>query len=353
MRGSIVKKGNTYYAVLAIGSKRKWIKGGPTKKDAERELNENLPAVQEGTFRDIKKVSFREFGKIWIESHVKANIKETGYSEYERVVSRLTNHFGDALLQNITGAHIQTFIGKRLKEIQSSTAQHETIILKEMLKHAYQWGYMKKNPGEFIKNPRRTKKKVLILDIPEVYKLLDHIPSHYYVAVLTASLTGVRANELWGLTWNDIDLNNNVIHVRRSLWKGKLLDPKSECSKRGVDISSSLALELKKWKLQCPASVLNLVFPSRRGLPVDHNNFVRQYFKPALTKAGLQDVKWHSLRHTNASIRIKSEQNAKYLSSQLGHSSIQITYDTYGHFFKDAEFSRSQVAKLESVFNAR
>jgi len=63
MRGSICKKGNKYYAVLAIGSKRKWIKGGDTIKDAERVLNENLPTVQDGTFKDIKKTTFREFWK--------------------------------------------------------------------------------------------------------------------------------------------------------------------------------------------------------------------------------------------------------------------------------------------------
>ncbi len=353
MRGSIAKKGNTYYAVIAIGSKRKWLRGGETKKDAERILNENLVAVQEGNFKDVQKVTFREYGKIWIESHVKSYIKETGQMEYAHVVSRFTKHFGDALLQNITGAHIQTFMVKRLGEVQPSTAQREVIILKEILKHAYQGGYTKRNPGEFIKNPHIPKKEVTILDVPEAYKLLDKIHPHYRVAVLTAILTGLRANELWGLTWDDIDLNTGKIHVRHSLWKGKLLEPKTETSTRKVDISPSLALELKKWKLQCPVSKLNLVFPSRRGVPVIHHNFVKCYFKPALQEAGVKNVKWHSLRHTNASIRIHSEQNPKYLSGQLGHSSIKTTYDLYGHIFNDAEFSETQVSKLESEFYGR
>ena len=232
MRGSIVKKGNKYYAVLAIGPKRKWLKGGDTKKDAERVLNENLPALQEGTFRDIKKVTFREFGKIWLDSYVKSNIKETAHPEYEHVVGRLIKHFGDAQLQNITGAHIQTFIGKRLKEIQPSTVQRETIVLKQMFKFAYQMGYTKRNPGEFIKNPRKPKKEKAILDIPEAYRLLDHIDPYYRVAVLTAILTGIRANELWGLTWDDVDFDNNVIRVQHSLWRGRLYEPKTGTSKR-------------------------------------------------------------------------------------------------------------------------
>ena len=353
MRGSIAKKGNKYYAVLAIGSKRKWIKGGDTKKDAERVLNENLPSVQDGTFQDIKKITFREFGKIWIDSYVKINIKETGYSEYVHVVGRLTNHFNDALLQNITGAHIQSFIAKRLTEVQASTTERETIILKQMFKYAYQMGYTKRNPGEFIKNPRKPKKEKAILDIPEVNKLFDHIDPHYRVAILTATLSGLRPNELWALTWDDIDFSNSVIRLKHSLWKGKLLEPKTKKSTRKIDISPALVLELKKWRLQCPATDLNLVFPSRDGHPVNHNNFTRIYFKKALKEAELKPVTWHSLRHTNASVRIKSEQNPKYLSEQLGHSSIKITYDLYGHLFNDAEFSRSQVEKLENTFYGR
>jgi integrase len=353
MRGSICKKGNKYYAVLAIGSKRKWIKGGNTVKDAERVLNENLPTVEDGTFLDIKKKTFRDFGKIWLDSYVKTNIKETGYPEYVHVVGRLTKHFNDALLQNITGSHLQAFIAKRMKEIQPSTVQRETIILKEMLKHAYQWGYTKRNPGEFIKNPRIPKKEKSILDIAEANKLLEHIDPHYHVALLTAILTGLRANELWGLTWDDIDLNSHMIRLQHSLWKGKLYEAKTTTSKRKIDISPTLALELKKWKLQCPPTDLNLVFPSRRGKPVIHSNFAKGYFKKALNKAELKPVTWHSLRHTNASVRIKGEQNPKYLSEQLGHSSIKITYDLYGHLFNDAEYSRSQVAKLENAFYGR
>jgi integrase len=352
-QGSICKKGNIYYAVLAIGSKRKWIKGGDTVKDAQRVLSENLIAVEDGIFRDIKKTTFREFGQIWIDGYVKSNIKETSHTEYSNVVGRLTKHFNDALLQNITGVHIQSFIAKRMKEIQPSTVQRETIILKQMLKYAYQMGYAKRNPGEFIKNPRKPKKEKSILDVNEAYRLLDKMDPHYRTATLMAILTGVRANELWGLTWDTIDFDNNMIHLKHSLWHGKLYEPKTATSNRRVDIPSSLTLELKKWKLQCPANDMNLVFPARYGHPVIHNRFTETHFKRALTKAELKHVTWHSLRHTNASIRIRSEQNPKYISQQLGHAGIEITYNLYGHLFNDAEFSRSQVAKFENNFSVR
>ena len=119
---------------------------------------------------------------------------------------------------------------------------------------------------------------------------------------------------------------------------------------RKIDIPDSLLSELKKRKLACPISEHDLVFPNRNGQPTPHNNVIRRHFVPALKKAELPRVSFHSLRHTNASIRIQSGQNIKYIQSQLGHSSINITMDTYGHLFNDVNFSRQQVELLEQSF---
>lgn len=248
---------------------------------------------------------------------------------------------------------MQAFIAKRLTEVQPSTTQRETVILKQILKHGYEWGYTKISAGQFIKSPRVPKKEQSILGVSEAYRLLNHIDPYYGVATLTTILTGLRAKELWGLTWDGVDLSTNVIRVRPSLWQDKLFEPKSRTSIRKLDISPTHSLGLKKWKLQCPSTDLNLAFPSKYGRPVNDHNFVNVYFKKVLMMAGLMPVTWHSLRHTNASTRIRSGQDPKYLSAELGHSGIQITFNTYGHLFNDAEFSRSQMKKLENIFYGR
>jgi len=76
---------------------------------------------------------------------------------------------------------------------------------------------------------------------------------------------------------------------------------------------------------------------------------VNRYFKPALRRAGLRVVSFHSLRHTNASMRIRAGQNIKYIQKQLGHASINTTLDIYGHLFEDMDFNRSQAQLLEGV----
>jgi integrase len=74
---------------------------------------------------------------------------------------------------------------------------------------------------------------------------------------------------------------------------------------------------------------------------------VKRHFEPALKRAGVKAVSFHSLRHTNASMRIAAGQNIKYIRTQLGHSSVKITLDIYGHLFNDVNFNRQQVKLLE------
>jgi len=125
---------------------------------------------------------------------------------------------------------------------------------------------------------------------------------------------------------------------------------KSKTSVRKVDMPASLRLELKKWKLRCPVSGHDLVFPNTDGEMSCHNTVLKSHFQPALRRAKLRQVSFHSLRHTNASLRIQAGQNIKYISTQLGHSSINITMDRYGHLSNDLDFNRRQVELLETAF---
>jgi integrase len=96
----------------------------------------------------------------------------------------------------------------------------------------------------------------------------------------------------------------------------------------------------------------DVVFPSPEGKLTQHDNTVKRYFNPALRGAGLRQVSFHSLRHSNASMRIQAGQNIKYIQSQMGHASINITLDIYGHLFNDANFNRQQVDLLEDSFRS-
>jgi integrase len=113
-------------------------------------------------------------------------------------------------------------------------------------------------------------------------------------------------------------------------------------------MTNRLIQEVKIWKLMCPVNEHDLVFPSPEGKMSQHDNVVKIYFNQSLRRAGLRQVSFHSLRHSNASMRIQAGQNIKYIQSQMGHASINITLDIYGHLFNDNSFNRQQVELLEN-----
>jgi integrase len=160
---------------------------------------------------------------------------------------------------------------------------------------------------------------------------------------------GIRAGELWGLQWGDIDWNARQIHVKRSLWKHQFQKPKTKNATRKIDMTERLARELKAWKLASPLSEHDLIFPSPEGYSTMHTNMMKRHFCPALRRAGLRQVSFHSLRHSNASFRIHVGQNIKYIRGQLGHASINMTMDVYGQLLNDLDFNRRQVELLETV----
>ena len=353
MRGSIQKKGKIYYVVFPFNGKRKWIRGGTTKKDAEKILAETLSEVNGGSFREIPKITFGDFADLWISSYVESNLKPSTQAGYKFIVEKhLKPCWGNISLSTINAGRIQKYIAERLKSVSAKTVVNEVVVIKEMLKHAHRWGYTKINLAEHIERPKVTKSEIDVLTLEEVKKLLENNSGQYRVAFITAVQTGLRAGELWGLQWGDIDWNSAQIHVKRSLWRGKLQTPKTKYAVRKVDISQDLVLELQKWMLACPKGKGDFVFPNSQGGASDHQHAVNRHFNPALRRAKLRKVSFHSLRHTNASIRIQAGQNIKYIQTQLGHSSVQITLDIYGHLFNDTDFNNKQLELLDSSFRS-
>jgi integrase len=92
--------------------------------------------------------------------------------------------------------------------------------------------------------------------------------------------------------------------------------------------------KLRKWKLACPVSELNLVFPNEQGEPIEPTYLIRKQFYPALKVVGAKQIRLHDLRHTYASILIKQGENIKYIQSQLGHANPSVTLNTYSHLLE-------------------
>ena len=187
----------------------------------------------------------------------------------------------------------------------------------------------------------------------------------YRVLLLTAIFTGLRASELRGLPWTDVDLKRGEIHVRQRADRyGKIGRPKSEAGTRTVPLPPMLLAALREHRLASPRSELGLVFPNIRGSIEHRNAIVERGFHPVQIAAGIVDqhgsAKYkglHSLRHFYASWCINRrvdgglELPLKLVQSRLGHASIQMTADTYGHLFPCGD-DGSELAAAEKAFLA-
>ncbi|MEW6686314.1 MAG: site-specific integrase [Candidatus Edwardsbacteria bacterium] len=355
MTGSIHKKGKSYYIVFRVfdsstGKKRlKWVPAGKSKREAERQLTELIGEVHNGTYKEIKKITFADFSKLWLESYAETKTKPSTLRSYRDIITKhLIPVMGDYLLTELTTGMLQRYVAMRLEKVKPKTVINELVPIKEMFKHAVRWGYIKVNPAEHVERPRVEKEEMEILTPEEIRLFLEHVTSKYKTFFLTAILTGMRRGELLGLQWSDINWNHNQIHVRRSLWKGWLVTPKSKNSLRRIDMSPFLTMVLEKHMLASPFKEPdNLVFCNGEGKPLDPDSLIKRQFLPALRRAKIRQVRFHDLRHTNVALRIEQGQNIKYIQNQLGHASIQTTLDRYGHLIK--EVNTEQAKKLDNI----
>ena len=173
----------------------------------------------------------------------------------------------------------------------------------------------------------------------------------YFPLFLAALRAGLRRGEVIALQWGDIQFgagagdSDRYILVQRNYVNGRFTTPKSNKSRR-VDLSRQLRnvlLELRDRRLLeaflhgMTTIADDLVFLSKAGTVIDASNMIHYYFLPCIEKAGLRRFRFHDLRHTFGSLLIQQGASLAYVKNQMGHSSIQITVDTYGHLIPGAD----------------
>ena len=208
-----------------------------------------------------------------------------------------------------------------------------------------------RRPGADRRADRRQKGRLKVgVDIPsptEIRVFIAALEGRWRPILMTATLTGLRASELRGLRWQDIDFKSGELHVRqRADLRNKIGPPKSAAGERSVPLPGPLVAVLREWKLACPLSALDLAFPNGRGHVESHTNIVKRGLQPAMIRAGLftdgRRARYpglHALRHFYASWCINRVADGglalppKVVQERLGHATIVLTMDRYGHLF--------------------
>jgi integrase len=304
---------------------RPFMPKGSTKAQAKDQLRACEEMVAKGTFLPIKEVpKFSEVAADWL-NYKRAKIRETTWEVYE---GHVRNHFIDLkglLINRITIATVESFIMKRqVQGMNIGTLRKILVTLGQVLSYAVKHRYIDFNPLREAERPRDQAKgveecdKIAVLTPDQITALLEQVSDQKYRTLfLMAIMTGARQGELLGLKWDDVDWNSKQVYIQRTYNKGKFFIPKTKGSRRRIDLSPVVIQELKKWRLACAANDHDLVFPNEAGEPMNYSNMVQRYFLPTLKAASLPRVRFHDLRHTNASLRLENRENIKYIQTQL------------------------------------
>jgi integrase len=262
---------------------------------------------------------------------------------------------GSIKLAALTTPRIEKFRDDLLESGASRFLAKRVIgALKSILKDAKRRGNVAQNVATDVKvdtGGRHRERLKIGTHIPsreEIRRLVDAAPEGRARAlIMTAAFTGLRASEVRGLRWEDVDLKHNVIRVhQRADRYNEIGRPKSASGERTVPIGSMVANTLRLWKAACPPSAGDLAFPTRTGAPDGLTNIVNRIWMPLQIKAGVVNADgkakysgFHSLRHFYASWCINRRRDgglelpAKTVQTRLGHASIVLTLDRYGHLF--------------------
>ena len=195
-------------------------------------------------------------------------------------------------------------------------------------------------------------------DIPskdELRAILEAASSRWRPLIVTVIFTGLRASELRGLTWSDIDLDRATLRVRQRAdrWN-RIGSPKSATSQREVPLAPMVVNTLKEWRLACPPGEKGLVFPNDEGEVESLSVIRRQGLGKAQVAAGIANdarhpkYALHALRHAAASLFIEEGFSPKRVQALMGHSTIQTTFDVYGHLFPSQDSDQEAMRRLQA-----
>ena len=347
------KTGNWEFDYKDLQGRRKTKKGLKTKEEAIKAQSKLEEELKNGNCTFDSKMTFKEAAEKFMQLHASINCKYSTQEGYKSYLNTHINPFlGNMKLVDITPIMIREFIKQKLNTGRSnSTVNKYTKLIRNIFNFMIENGVVNVNPAARIKSLKEEVPDMRPLSTEEVQVLLSKTKQVYpdfYPLLFTALFTGMREGELLGLTWDSINWIKCKIKVDKNFTHNRVGTPKSNKA-RYVDMSKELVKVLKEWRLACPHSELNLVFPNQNGRHQNPKNMTSRRFKPALQRAGIEEIRFHDLRHTYASLMLVKGADMKYVQHQLGHSTIKLTMDRYTHLLP--EINEKCVNMLDDILN--
>jgi integrase len=362
MRGHIIKRGENSYSVVIRRGKdpitgkylQSWFTVKGSSQDAEKKRTELLHQLDNGVFMKPSKTALAEYLEKWLKDYAWANLAPRTAEGYEHIIRRhIIPSIGKIPLSSLKPEHLQSYYAKKLKEgrcdgkggLSAKTVRHHHITLHDALQTAVKWGLLITNPADAVTAPKIQRKEMQTWNEDDIkHFLIVTKTSEYYPIFYLALFTGMRRSEILALRWCDVDAIYSQVYVSRSLHHlrdGSIVfrQPKTAKSNRTIALPPSTSLMLKDYQVsQNGLHLLNgkaltnesLIFCHIDGSPLLPDTVTHAWIK-LVRRYGLKSIRLHDARHSHASLMLKQGIHPKIVQERLGHSSIQITLDTYSH----------------------
>jgi integrase len=333
-----------YTVHTSKGPKRKTLYGR-TRQEVADKLARALSDRAQGLTFDAGSSKLDEYLDCWL-LDIRDTIRQRTWERYEQIARvHIKPALGRIKLKALSPTHVRGLYREKLDVgLSRRTVQYIHTTLHKALKDAVADGLIPRNVTDGIRPPKPTKKEITPLNPEQARAFLaaargDRFEALYVLAVHC----GLREGELLGLKWDDVNLETGMLRVRRTLSEtrsGYVFEPPKNGKGRSVKLtqSSSGALtgHLERQSEEINGSANNyqdqgLMFPSRKGTPMNARNLTARSFKPLLKRAELPDIRLHDLRHTCATLMLCESVHIKLVQELLGHATISITLDTYSH----------------------
>ena len=346
---------------------------GKTQREVVQKLHE-IAVNQDEKATANGRIKLSAWLDIWAKNYLVA-VKPSTKRLYEQKIRLYINpELGNVRLCDLTGLMIQEVVAEYTSKEKENTPQlsAKTIkdtfsVLRSALEQAVELRYIPFNPMKGVKLPcvSRTARKIYPMREDQIAEYVKAIRGHRHEELFTmALLTGMREGELLGLQWENVDLFNGTITVRQQLVRNKEKGGKYsiETTKNDrirvvhIGMKGIKTLEDQQMKIRAMKSIQgknwtnhDLVFPNETGGFLSYRT-VYDCHKRIARKIGAPNTRFHDLRHTYATVAIKSGVDLKTIQEMLGHSEIDTTLNIYGHVYDSMK--TSSAVKVETFYDA-
>jgi integrase len=331
------------------GKRSRKVVSAPTRGEVVKRLRDLQPAIAQGITPASDRLTVAQYLNDWVADRIPGTITTRTEELYARAVRDYINpSLGKIRLNKLTPSHVSGMLQDlEARGYSPATKRMARATLRRALRMAEQDGILTRNVASIAEGPKLDHSEGRSLSPEQAKVFLHAVKGHRHEGAYVIALSlGLRRGEILGLSWNDIEASEGtvVLHVRRQLIRDRsgvqLVDLKTVGSRRVLHLSRPLVEILERHRARQEAEELvvgqrwnndqELIFTSNIGTPLDPESFGRTV--PKICKdAGLGHWSIHELRHSCASLLIAMEVPLEAVAEQMGHASIRVTKDVYGH----------------------